>query len=249
MVPRNPRYFRPQPGSEFAAVEPQRGVVAMHLGCVEAELFGDDIKDSITALTREGFKVVCPQQPSCCGAAAAHDGDHESGKSSGELSLGQLKGFDAIIVPAAGCTAFLNDLDESAGVVDPMVFLARVGLRSELKPVDRKVVYSTPCHRTNVLRDTAEMRAALQAIPGLELVESDEAELCCGAGGAAFLKQPDLTDAVGMRKADSITASGAAQVISGNPGCAMQLEAKLRERGSEMDVVHPITLLREALRD
>ena len=111
------------------------------------------------------------------------------------------------------------------------------------------VVYSTPCHRTNVLRDTAEMRAALQAIPGLELVESDETELCCGAGGAAFLKQPDLTDAVGMRKADSITASGAAQVISGNPGCAMQLEAKLRERGSEMDVVHPITLLREALRD
>lgn len=247
MVPQNPQLFRPAPGAKFAAMGEQRGSVALHLGCVEAELFGNNIKDSIKVLTHEGFEVVCPPQPSCCGAAAAHDGQHQQGCSDGKQTLQQLAGFDAIVVPAAGCTAFLNGLDASAGVVDPMIFLYRVGVRSELKPVNRKVVYATPCHRQNILGDAIEMRNAMTAIPGLELVESEESEMCCGAGGAAFLKQPELTDAIGARKAKFLHQSGATQVISGNPGCAMQLEAKLRDRNADLQVVHPITLLRESM--
>lgn len=247
MVPQNPQLFRPAPGTKFAAIGKQRGSVALHLGCVDAELFGNNIQDSIAALTHEGFEVVCPQQPSCCGAAAAHDGQREQGYKSGNQTLHQLAGFDAIIVPAAGCTAFLNSLDESAGVVDPMIFLHRVGVRTELKPLNRKVVYATPCHRQNILGDAQEMRHAMTGIPGLELVESEESEMCCGAGGAAFLQQPELTDAIGARKAKFLHQSGASQVISGNPGCAMQLQAKLRERNANIQVIHPITLLREAL--
>lgn len=247
MVPHKPQLFRPAPGAKFAALGEQRGVVALHLGCVEAELFGKNVQDTIAVLTHEGFEVVCPQQPSCCGAAAAHDGQHEQGCNSGKQTLQQLAGFDAIIVPAAGCTAFLSGLDSNAGVVDPMIFIHRKGVRTTLKPVNRKVVYATPCHRQNILGDAPEMRQAMLAIPDLELVESEESEMCCGAGGAAFLKQPELTDAIGARKAKFLHESGATQVVSGNPGCAMQLEAKLRERNAELEVIHPITLLREAL--
>jgi len=247
MVPQKPVLFRPKAGAEFPAHGEQRGVVALHLGCVEAELFGGNIQDSIATLTAEGFTVVCPKQPSCCGAAAAHDAELQSGSDRGRQTLLQLHGFDAILVPAAGCAAFLHELDDHAGVLDPMIFLARVGLRNKLKPVNRKVVYATPCHRQNVLGDAPEMRAAILAIPGIELLESEESEMCCGAGGTAFLREPELTDAIGARKAKFLQQSGATQVISGNPGCALQLESKLRDRNANMQVVHPISLLRESL--
>ncbi|MCP4094208.1 MAG: (Fe-S)-binding protein [Planctomycetes bacterium] len=247
MVPHKPKLYRPKPGAEFEAAGDQRGVVALHLGCVEAELFGHNIQDSIATLTAEGFKVVCPPQLGCCGAAAAHDGDSQAGRESGQQSLAQLQGFDAIIVPAAGCAAFLGSLDSNAGVVDPMIFLARAGLRGSLKAVKRAVVYATPCHRQNVIGDAEEMRTAMLAIPGLELLESEESEMCCGAGGSAFLREPELTDAIGQRKAKFLQQTGATQVVSGNPGCAMQLEAKLRERDAKMQIVHPISLLRESL--
>jgi|FLOH01.1.fsa_nt_gi glycolate oxidase iron-sulfur subunit len=247
MVPQKPIFFRPPAGTVFPALGEQRGVVALHLGCVEAEFFGANIQDSIATLTAEGFQVVCPQQPSCCGAAAAHDAELESGCKSGHQTLQQLQGFDAIVVPAAGCAAFLNELDGNASALDPLIFLARVGLRNQLKPVRRKVVYATPCHRQNVLGDAPEMRAAILSIPGIELLESEESEMCCGAGGAAFLREPELTDAIGARKAKFLHHSGATQVISGNPGCALQLESKLRDRHANMKVIHPISLLRESL--
>ncbi|MDP7063164.1 MAG: (Fe-S)-binding protein [Planctomycetota bacterium] len=248
MVPRKPKHYRPKAGTEFDAVGEQRGVVALHLGCVEAELFGQNIQDSIATLTAEGFRVVCPAQEACCGAAAAHDGDLQAGHHSGEKSLQQLQGYDAIVVPAAGCAAFLGSLDEAANVVDPMIFLARAGLRGELHAVERQVVYATPCHRQNVIGDAPEMRKALLQIPSLELLESEEAEMCCGAGGSAFLREPELTDAIGQRKAQLLHQTGASQVVSGNPGCAMQLETKLREREAPTSIVHPISLLRESLR-
>lgn len=247
MVPMSPKIFRPKAGAEFVAIGEQRGVVALHLGCVEAELFGQNIQDSIAALTAEGFKVVCPPQLGCCGAAAAHDGDSKVGHQSGKQTLKQLQGCDAIIVPAAGCAAFMGSLDNNAAVMDPMIFLARAGMRSKLNPVKRQVVYATPCHRQNVIGDAPEMRTAMLAIPGLELLESQESEMCCGAGGSAFLREPELTDAIGQRKAKFLQETGAKQVVSGNPGCAMQLEAKLRERNAKLEIVHPISLLRESL--
>jgi glycolate oxidase iron-sulfur subunit len=247
MVPHKPHHFRPAPGTKFPALGEQRGIVALHLGCVEAEFFGNNIQDCIAAVTQEGFEVVFPDQPNCCGAAAAHDGAYATGCTSGHQTLQQLRGFDAILVPAAGCAAFLNELADSTAVMDPMIFLHRAGIRSTLQAVDRKVVYATPCHRENVIGDGEEMRSAMHAIPGLELLESEEAAMCCGAGGTVFLKQPQLTDDIGARKVGFLQQTGATQVVSGNPGCAMQLQAKLRERQADLEVIHPITLLCESL--
>ncbi len=85
-------------------------------------------------------------------------------------------------------------------------------------------------------------------IPGLNLVPLEESEICCGAAGTYNLTQPEMSDRLGRRKADFIEATGAETVVTGNVGCILQIARKLKERGSAMNVRHPVDLLDRAYR-
>lgn len=246
-VPTRPTAWRPRPGTTFAARPPQRGSVTLHLGCVNPEFFGSVLRDVVAVLTHQGFAVQVPKQPACCGALAGHAGDSASGARQAAATRDALHGADAILVPAAGCAAHLRATDPRGGAVDPLVFLARQGLRGPLRPVERRVAHAPPCHLSNVLREESEVTDLLATIPGLRLVPLAEANVCCGAGGASFQEHPELAADMGARKAAAIAAGGAEWVVAGNPGCLMQIEGSLRAARSPARVLHPVHVLREAL--
>ena len=85
-------------------------------------------------------------------------------------------------------------------------------------------------------------------IPGLTLVPLEESELCCGAAGTYNLTQPEMSERLGRRKMDHIAATRADVVATGNVGCILQIARKVKERGSKIQVVHPIDLLDRAYR-
>lgn len=246
-IPVSPSAFRVRPGSRFEAKGVVRGSVSLHLGCVDPQMFGEVLQHTIEVLQHEGFHIEVPTQPSCCGALEAHAGAGDIGRHRGNATLRALRGKLAILVPASGCASFLHELDPKLPVLDPMAFLYQEGLRSELRPIAERISYDPPCHQNNVLKSTGATRALLQQIPQLDLVEADDAELCCGAGGTAFLREPELSMEVGSTKAQTLMATGASKVVSGNSGCRLQLEASLRLEGSAMSVAHPISLLHRAL--
>lgn len=246
-IPERPLASRIRPGDRHAAQGEVRGSVSLHLGCVDPQMFGEVIAKSIALLTQEGFHVEIPAQPSCCGALEVHAGSGDLGRYRGQATLRALRGHQAILVPASGCASFLAELDPKLPVMDPMAFLHQQGLRSTLRPLPMRVAYDPPCHQNHVLKSTGATRALLQAIPDLTLVEAEDAELCCGAGGIAFLREPELTKEVGLDKAQALLATGATEVFSGNPGCRMQLETSLRLAGNPLPVSHPIELLHRAI--
>ena len=246
-IPAQPKAFRVRPGSRFEAKGEVRGSVSLHLGCVDPQMFGEVLQHSIEVLQQEGFHVEVPTQPSCCGALEAHAGAGDIGRHRGNATLRALRGHQAILVPASGCASFLSELDPKLPVMDPMAFLHQMGLRSELRPIPERIAYDPPCHQHHVLKSTGATRALLRSIPGLELAEAEDAELCCGAGGTAFLREPELTQEVGRNKATCLIETRATQVVSGNSGCRLQLEASLRASGSSLPVRHPISLLHRAI--
>jgi glycolate oxidase iron-sulfur subunit len=246
-VPARPSSWRPPPGSRFAAQGEQRGKVALHLGCVNPEFFGTVLRDTVAVLTQQGFEVHVPEHPSCCGALTAHAGDPAAGGAAASATLRALADADAVIVPAAGCAAHLREADPRSPVSDPLMFLAAHGLRGALRAQSKTVVHAPPCHLQNVLRGTGAVDQLLAQLPGVELRVLEEAQLCCGAGGATFAEQPEISSELGQRKAAAIDRSGAAFVVTGNPGCLLQIEAALRAGGHRARVLHPVSLLREAL--
>ena len=112
--------------------------------------------------------------------------------------------------------------------------------------LDRREDHAGEFHLAHAQRITREPRELLAAIPGLTLVEMPESTMCCGSAGIYNLLQPETSAALLARKLDNAEKTGAATIVSANPGCMMQIVAGLRERGMDVEVVHIMSLLDRA---
>ncbi len=111
------------------------------------------------------------------------------------------------------------------------------------------VTYHESCHLCHGQKISSQPRQLLRAIPNLKLVELPEANWCCGSAGIYNLTQPEMAGQLLQRKLDHIHSTGALTVATGNPGCLLQLVNGARERGMNLRIAHPITLLAEAYRE
>ena len=111
------------------------------------------------------------------------------------------------------------------------------------------VTYHEACHLCHGQKISQQPRALLRLIPGLKLVELPEATWCCGSAGIYNITQPEMSAKLLDRKMKNIARTDARVVASANPGCCVQLTAGARERGEDLEIVHPITLLARAYRE
>ena len=166
------------------------------------------------------------------------------------------------MVNAAGCGSAMKDYghvlrDEpdwaeraaafAAKVRDVTELLAEAGPRAERRPVELRVAYHDACHLAHAQGVRAQPRELLRGIPGLELVEPAEWELCCGSAGIYNLVQPEPAAELGERKARNLLDTGAEAVVAGNPGCALQITAHTERLGRPLAVLHPMELLARSI--
>jgi glycolate oxidase iron-sulfur subunit len=88
----------------------------------------------------------------------------------------------------------------------------------------------------------------LGAIPGLQLREIPEAEICCGSAGIYNLVEPEPAAELGDRKAANVLATGADLLVTSNPGCLLQLRNALERRGHHLPMAHVAEVLDAAVR-
>ena len=142
--------------------------------------------------------------------------------------------------------------DQAVGFVskvkDISEFLVALGPIPPRGSIPLKVAYHDACHLCHGQQIRSQPRALLAMIPGVELVPLDESEICCGAAGTYNLTQPEMSERLGKRKMDHIEATGAEMVVTGNVGCIMQIARKIKERGSPIEVAHPVDLLDRSYR-
>lgn len=172
----------------------------------------------------------------CCGALHHHAGLRETARGRAEATMAAL-GRDGrpILVNSAGCGAALKDYGRLLGTDDAREFSARVfdvqewlAQHGDQLPVAPRlpltVAVQDPCHLRHVQRAHGATRQVLAPFVS-ELVELNDDGLCCGAGGAFAVRQPELADTVRRRKLEVIAGSRADLVASANPGCALHLRA------------------------
>jgi len=241
--------------------------VGLLLGCA-GEVFTPRVnRAAVEVLTRLGCEVHAPQAQGCCGALAYHEGRAQAAQQDWRelaASFGDLSQFDAIITTAAGCGSMLLDLqrvsqeleiqspaltDLSSKAIDFHAYVAKLEWPSELAPIAGRAAYDPACHLLHAQGVTEQPLSLLKQIPGLELCDFDEADICCGAAGSYVLTQPEFSDRIGERKARHLIASGAEFVLSANVGCSMQIERCTKALGYPLRVLHPAELLASALGD
>jgi glycolate oxidase iron-sulfur subunit len=111
-----------------------------------------------------------------------------------------------------------------------------------------RVAYHDACHLAHAQGVREQPREALRSIPGLEIVEPSDWEICCGSAGLYNVLQPEAADALGRRKAENLLATGAEAIVAANPGCALQIATHLKAMGRPLPVYHPMELLWASMR-
>lgn len=251
------------PGTESWSPAKVRGEAHLFNGCVMHSVFSNVNRATGRVLAHNGFATDVPAGQQCCGALHVHSGMMEEARKLARTNIDafEASGQDAIIVNAAGCGAALKEYgfllkDDpnyaerakafSARVRDVSEFLAAQQLVRPTHAVSGTVTYQEPCHLAHAQRITAQPRSLLKDVPGLQVVEMRESSLCCGSAGIYNIIRKDMADELGDRKAGHIVETSADQVITANPGCAMQLRTSLRRNGSETPVRHIVEILDEA---
>jgi glycolate oxidase iron-sulfur subunit len=218
-------------------------------GCVQSVLFGEVNRASARVLAAHSYEVSAPYG-GCCGALALHAGRREEGVELARRAEAAFAaaGADVIVTNAAGCGSHLKDAGLDLEVLDIHEALAR-GRTPELHPLERRVAFQESCHLGHAQRVRDEPRSLLRSIPGLELVEPPEQELCCGSAGIYNLVQPDAARRLGDRKAANVLAVEPELYVSANPGCLLQVSAALRRAGRPLPAAHPVELIDASIRD
>jgi glycolate oxidase iron-sulfur subunit len=242
----------------------RRGTVGFLQGCVQRAWFGEVNAATVAVLAAEGFEVHAPRAPRCCGALGLHAGQEEDSLPLAKATIEAFERFDHVVVNAAGCGSAIKDYGhllrddpdwrERAEAVaskarDVHELLAAVEPRAPRAPVELKVAYHDACHLAHAQGVRSQPRELLRQIPGLELVEPAEWELCCGSAGIYNLTRPGPAAELGERKADNLIATGADVIAAANPGCTLQIAAHLQRKGRPLEILHPMQLLARSLRE
>jgi len=236
---------------------PRRGRVGLLLGCVQRHLYPDVNHDTARLLSLAGWDVAIPSGQGCCGALDLHAGRlDEFRRRARALATSFPADVEFVVTNAAGCGStikeyghWLPDVPEAVALASRTRDVSEVLAAADLPlgVLDVTATYHDACHLAHGQRIRREPRELLARIVGLRLVDLAESDLCCGSAGIYNLLEPEMADRLLARKIDRVAETGARIVVSGNPGCLLQIAKGARGRGLDVEVVHPVTLLARAV--
>ena len=234
--------------------------VAMFTGCFTSVLEQKVQQASINILNALRIEVVIPASQVCCGALHRHNGDSQKAL---KMATQNIKAFNdnktiAIVTTSSGCGAGLQEYSQWLGeeadsftqpVRDISHYLAQIleHRRVIFNPLPQKVVMHTPCSLRHGEGQVEAVMTLLRKIPGLELHPLSGTPACCGAGGSQMLTQPEMADTLRDDILAEVIALEPDILVSSNLGCAMHLQAGLKQAGHDIQLQHPVQLLSQTM--
>ena len=244
-------------------VDNPKGKIAMFTGCLLDFAYVDIAKAVIADLNSIGYIVDMPMGQSCCGAPATFMGDRENAKKTAELNVEAMhaEDYDYVVSACPTCTHQLrvykdffeegSDMYKKAEELGSKTFdfcklfydlggLAEAGDETPLT-----ITYHDSCHLKRELGVFQEQRELLKATKGINLVEMEESDVCCGFGGTYSIKLPEVAAPILAKKISHIQDTGASVVAVDCPGCLMQIRGGMDAHGLPTEVKHTAVIIAE----
>jgi L-lactate dehydrogenase complex protein LldE len=217
--------------------------VALFIPCFVDQLFPQVGIAMVKVLWRLNVEIHYPLAQTCCGQPAFNTGYWDEARELARRFCEVFAGAEAIICPSGSCTAMVRNYYPQLGVTPPPAFEFAEFLVRQLHVTDvgarfaGRVTYHDACHALRELRLKDEPRQLLRNVRGLELVEMNEAETCCGFGGTFSVKFPMISYAMDEVKVASIQKTGAQYVVSSDSSCLMQIDGYLKRHNVPVKAV------------
>lgn len=215
---------------------------------------------AIQLLECAGCQISVPLTQTCCGQPAYNSGDRDNARAIAAQVLDAFEGYDYVVVPSGSCAAMIRHhypalfeaeselAVRAAGLAgrtyELVSFLTDVrGLRAVDAEYPHRVTYHDACSGLRELGIERQPRDLLQSIHGLEIVELEGKETCCGFGGTFCVKYPEISNRMVADKAAAIVLTDAEVVLSGDLGCLMNIAGRLTRGGLKVSARHVAEVL------
>lgn len=245
------------------------GTVGLFLGCVQKLTDSMLYQDAIQVLTHWGYDVYVAADQTCCGAIALHDGHAQRAQ---QLMTKNLHAFspgtlshevDYIVTLASGCGTTLHDYEKylhaditqegnvqsfAKKIVDisTLIYNTTWPANLKLKKFEKKIALHAPCTLKNVWQTQMHSEQLLQRLPGAQITRINHPH-CCGAAGTYMIDFSDISEALGDALFNAIEPLQADIFATSNIGCALHMNRIFKNRGVNIEVLHPITLLSKSI--
>lgn len=238
--------------------------VSLFVTCLVDQLWTSIGVSSVEVLRRVGCEVEFDQRQTCCAQPAFNTGYRDEARQVAQrfISIFEEGDAEAIVSPSGSCVAMVRHYPELfAG--DPewlqraqLVAAKTHELSSFLIHVLKiddvgaswagRLTWHDACHGLRDLNLKTEPRTLIRNVRGVEFVEMDHADACCGFGGTFSVKYPEISVAILDQKIEAIERAGVQAVVSGDASCLMQIGGRLSRNGSKVRVMHLAELLAAA---
>ncbi len=228
--------------------------VQLFIPCFIDQLYPSVAFNTIKVLEKAGCTVKYNEQQTCCGQPAFNAGFWGESKDVCTKFVQDFDGADYIVSPSASCTGFVrnnyNQLFENNAFQSPAKkvtnqifelseFLVKILKVTDIgASFDAKVTYHDSCAGLRECKIKQEPRDLLSKVAGLELVEMDNTDTCCGFGGSFAVKYDTISVAMADQKIDNAIATHAEYIVSTDMSCLMHLDGRINFNGQAIKVVH-----------
>ncbi len=207
--------------------------------CLCDSIFNDAAQSAVSILKHFGANVLFPKNQTCCGQPAFNSGDFASAR---KVIMHTIDVFSEnvypVIVPSASCAAMLfhsskiafrdsdkatrEKVDAFANRVwefcDYLVNAMNVEqLNGYLKT---RIAVHNSCHGKGT-QTPASLKKLLESINGVELLEFENSDSCCGFGGTFSVVFPQISSELGLKKVKAISAVNPDIVCAADTSCLL----------------------------
>ncbi|OGI21210.1 MAG: hypothetical protein A2287_07355 [Candidatus Melainabacteria bacterium RIFOXYA12_FULL_32_12] len=231
--------------------------IAYFPGCIN-NYVNSSVKNSVMmVLERNGFKVQIPDF-SCCGIPARSAGNIDSFVKLAKDNLEKIDSdIDYLITDCASCGSvwkiyedvLYGELKEKAAIIaekainiNKFLTIQDIYIPNNLE-INKSVTYHDPCHLKRFQEVYQEPREILKRIPGLEFLEMEDADKCCGAAGTFCVSNPEISKLISAQKAKNILNTNADIVATSCPSCKIGITQGLIQNDKQIPIYQPVELL------
>lgn len=234
--------------------------VGLFVTCL-VDLFRPSVGFAAVKLLEEaGCEVHVPVTQTCCGQPAWNSGDKADTATLAKEVIKAFEEFDYVVAPSGSCAGMLRhhygelfaaDLawkERTAAftgkVWELTSFLTDVmGMEKVSADLEASVTYHDSCAGLREMGVQAQPRKLLASMPGIEMREMANSDVCCGFGGMFAVKYSDISNAIVSEKVEAAEGAKADLLLAGDLGCLMNMAGKLRRQGAKTEVRHVAEVL------
>jgi L-lactate dehydrogenase complex protein LldE len=228
--------------------------VQIFIPCFVDQLYPQTAFNMVKILEKAGCNVQYNPDQTCCGQPAFNAGFWEEAKEVCSKFLKDFSGTDYIVAPSASCIGFVRNyytklfenssMNNVAKEVQKRVYEFSEFMVNVLKIEDMgatlngKATYHDSCAGLRECKIKTEPRKLLSHVKGLELIEMNDVETCCGFGGTFAVKFEPISIAMAEQKVNNALATGADYIISTDLSCLMHIDGYIRHKGYALKAMH-----------